>query len=40
MFLCSVERRLSIPAVYASTVPRSLDQDWPQATGGAGAQRS
>jgi hypothetical protein len=38
--LCSVERRFSVPAAFVSAVARSLDQDWPQATGEADAQRS
>jgi hypothetical protein len=40
VFLCSVERRFSIPAVYISAVARSLSQAWPQAIGEAGAQRA
>jgi hypothetical protein len=37
MFLRSVERRFSVPAVVVSAVARSLGQAWPQATGEAGA---
>jgi hypothetical protein len=40
VFLCSVERRFSIPAIYVNAVAHSLGQDWPQAIGEAGAQRS
>jgi hypothetical protein len=40
VFLCSVERRFSVPAIFVSAVTRSLGRDWPQATGEAGAQRS
>ena len=40
VFLCSVERRFSVPAAFVSAVARSLGQAWPQATGEAGAQRS
>jgi hypothetical protein len=40
VFLCSVERRFSVPACALNAVARSLRQDWPQATGKAGAQRS
>src|SRR5579863_5738490 len=39
-FLCSVERRFSVPAVVTAAVARSLGQAWPQATGEAGAQRA
>jgi hypothetical protein len=39
-FFCSVERRFSVPANFISAVARSPGQDWPQATGGAGAQRA
>jgi hypothetical protein len=38
-FLGSVERRFSVPADFLTAVARSLGQDWPQATGEAGAQR-
>jgi hypothetical protein len=37
VFLGSVERRFSVPACVFSAVARSLGQDWPQATGEAGA---
>jgi hypothetical protein len=37
VFLCSVERRFSVPACVFNAVTRSLGQDWPQATGQAGA---
>jgi hypothetical protein len=40
VFLCSVERRFSVPAYVFNAIARSLGQDWPQATGEAGAQRS
>jgi len=40
VFLGSVEGRFSVPASFITAVARSLGQDWPQATGGAGAQRS
>jgi hypothetical protein len=40
VFLCSVERRFSIPAVNVCAVARSLGQAWPKAIGGAGAQRA
>jgi len=40
VFLCSVERRFSIPAVSVSAVARRLGQDWPQAIGAADAQRA
>jgi hypothetical protein len=40
VFLCSVERRFSVPAIFVSAVARSLGQAWPQATGEAGAQRA
>jgi hypothetical protein len=39
VFLCSVERRFSVPAVFSSAVVHSLGQNWPQAIGEAGAQR-
>ena len=37
VFLGSVERCFSVPADFLATVARSLGQDWPQATGEAGA---
>jgi hypothetical protein len=37
VFLGSVERRFSVPAVFTTAVARSLGQAWPQATGVAGA---
>jgi hypothetical protein len=37
VFLCSVERRFSVPAINACAGARSLGQPWPQATGEAGA---
>ena len=40
VFLCLVERRFSIPAIYVNAVAHSLGQDWPQAIGEAGAQRA
>jgi len=40
VFLCSVERRFSVPAIVIAAVVRSLGQAWPQATGEAGAQRA
>jgi hypothetical protein len=40
VFLCSVERRFSVPAVFTAVVARSLGQAWPQATGEVGAQRA
>jgi hypothetical protein len=40
VFLCSVERRFSVPAVFSGAGARSLGQAWPQATGEAGAQRA
>jgi hypothetical protein len=40
VFLYSVERRFSVPANFITAVAHSLGQDWPQATGEAGAQRS
>jgi hypothetical protein len=40
VFLGSVERRFSVPAVFIAAVARSLGQAWPQATGEAGAQRA
>jgi hypothetical protein len=39
VFLCSVERRFSAPAAFATAAARSLGQVWPQATGEAGARR-
>jgi hypothetical protein len=36
VFLGSVERRFSVPAIFVSTVAHSLGQAWPQATGEAG----
>jgi hypothetical protein len=35
VFLCSVECRFSVPAVFVAAVARSLGQGWPQATGEA-----
>ena len=44
VFLCSVERRFSVPAIFVSAVarrlPACLGQDWPQAIGAADAQRA
>jgi hypothetical protein len=40
VFFCSIERHFSVPADFLTTVARSLGQDWPQATGEAGALRS
>ena len=40
VFLSSVERRFSVPAISVSAVARILGQAWPQATGEAGAQRA
>jgi hypothetical protein len=37
VFLCSVEWRFSVPANIIAAVARRLGQDWPQATGEAGA---
>jgi hypothetical protein len=39
-FLGSVEDCFSAPAIFVAAVARSLGQDWPQATGEAGAKRS
>jgi hypothetical protein len=40
-FLCSIGHRFSVPTCNAATgTVHSCPQDWPQATGGAGAQRS
>ena len=40
VFLGSVECCFSVPAIFVAAVARSLGQDWPQATGEAGALRS
>jgi hypothetical protein len=40
VFFCLVERRFSVPASFITAVARSLGQDWPLATGEAGALRS
>jgi hypothetical protein len=40
VFLGSVERRFSVPAMFVPVVAHSLGQDWPQAIGEAGAQWS
>jgi hypothetical protein len=40
VFLCSVERRFSVPAMRVGAVAHSLGQAWPQATGEAGAERA
>ena len=39
VFLCSVERGFSVPAVFVSAVAQP-GQAWPKAIGGAGAQRA
>ena len=39
-FLGSVDRRFSVPAAFHVGAARSLGQDWPQAIGGADAERS
>jgi hypothetical protein len=40
VFLCSVERRFSVPAIFIAAIARSRRQAGPQATGEAGAKRA